>query len=71
MGDVYFQGGVKTISHERTCRINHLYKITLKIPRLAEMSWTKLMATYPRLVLVDKQKLAEIGVPNSFIDRIL
>ncbi len=70
-GEVFFHGGVKTISQDKTCRINHLYKIVLKIPRLAELSWTKLLVTYPRLVHVDKQKLFEIGVPNNYINRIL
>lgn len=69
-GEVFFHGGVKTISQDQTCRINHLYKIVLKIPRLADLSWYKLISSYPKLVFVDKQALFRIGVPTSYINRI-
>jgi hypothetical protein len=51
-------------------RINHLYTILLKVPRLTDICWTKLIANYPQLLCSNKQTLVDIGVPANFIKRI-
>lgn len=51
-------------------RINHLYTILIKIPKLADISWTKLIATHPNLMGLSKTKLFEMGVPENYIKRI-
>jgi hypothetical protein len=47
-----------------------LYTILLKVPRLTDICWTKLIANYPSLLYSSKKTLSDIGVPANFIKRI-
>ena len=69
-GQIYFHGGVKTMTNNKPTRINHLYTILVKIPKLTDICWTKLINNYPNLLNLNKKTLQDIGLPINFINRI-
>ncbi|XP_071082314.1 kelch domain-containing protein 10-like [Haliotis cracherodii] len=66
-GCMYIFGGVTAIDNVRTSEI---YRIWLKVPSLQEIAWNGLIGALPNTDNVDKQNLAELGVPAHFLDRI-
>ena len=69
-GQIYFHGGVRMISERNQKRINHLYTILLKVPKLTDICWTKLVTNYPKVLTLQKKTLCDLGVPANFIKRI-
>jgi N-acetylneuraminic acid mutarotase len=71
-GQIFLHGGVKaTDDYSSQSRINHLYTIMVKVPKLSEICWTKLIANYPNLLNFNQKKLVDIGLPTCFINRII
>ncbi|RNA40279.1 kelch domain-containing 10 -like protein [Brachionus plicatilis] len=68
-GQVFIHGGVKSVNETNT-RVNHLYSVSLMIPKLGDICWTKLIVNYPKLVYMNKKYLLSLGIPNEFIRRI-
>jgi len=74
-GTVYIHGGIKDTSNGesfRQDRINHLYSINLKIPKLKELCWTFLTDNFFNESKLSKEDLSEAGVtiPANFMNRI-
>jgi hypothetical protein len=73
-GELYVHGGC-TITGRRNnvdevLRIPDLYKIKLKIQKLADLAWEQLLDSFPNLVELDKMILTKIGLPINYIKRI-
>ncbi|CAF0839649.1 unnamed protein product [Brachionus calyciflorus] len=68
-GQVFIHGGVKSY-HGTNTRINHLYTILLKLPKLSDICWNKLIVNYPKLLYMNKNFLFNLGIPTEFIKKI-
>lgn len=68
-GQVWLHGGV-THKQNREDRVNDLFTIKLRIQRLSDICWEKLLDSYPKLIDIDHTTLKSIGLPLNYIDRI-
>jgi hypothetical protein len=71
-GQIFLHGGVKAgEDFSVQSRINHLYTIWVKVPKLTEICWNKLIGNYPNLLNSNQKVLVDIGLPARFIDKII
>ncbi|XP_041977708.1 kelch domain-containing protein 10 homolog [Aricia agestis] len=68
-GCMYIFGGIESKEFAAS-RNNILYKMWLCIPKLSEICWEALLASYPSLDQVSQENLINIGIPRHFIHRL-
>ncbi len=69
-GTAYFHGGVANIQGTAK-RIDKLYRINLKILKLKEMCWERLLNICgTRLTELNKLDLYKYGIPMEYVNRI-
>ncbi|XP_056909278.1 kelch domain-containing protein 10-like isoform X3 [Takifugu flavidus] len=66
-GCMYVHGGVVNMSGNR--RTGSLYKVWLVVPSLLEMSWEKLLKTFPHIAQLTTLQLLHLGLTHTLIQR--
>ncbi|XP_015259031.1 PREDICTED: kelch domain-containing protein 10-like [Cyprinodon variegatus] len=67
-GCMYVHGGVVNMSGNR--RTASLYKVWLVVPSLLEMTWEKLLKTFPHVTQLSTLQLLSLGLTHSLIQRL-
>ncbi|XP_067358066.1 kelch domain-containing protein 10-like isoform X2 [Channa argus] len=67
-GCMYVHGGVVNMSGNR--RTASLYKVWLVVPSLLEMTWEKLLKTFPHLAQLSTLQLLSLGLTHTLIQRL-
>ncbi|KAK5614491.1 Kelch domain-containing protein 10 [Crenichthys baileyi] len=67
-GCMYVHGGVVNMFGNR--RTASLYKVWLVVPSLLEMTWEKLLKTFPHLPQLSALQLLSLGLTHSLIQRL-
>lgn len=67
-GCMYVHGGVINMSGNR--RTGSLYKVWLVVPSLLELTWEKLLKTFPHLAQLSTLQLLSLGLTHSLIQRL-
>lgn len=66
-GSMYIFGGIMLEDNNVKRRINDVYKIWMKIPKLSAICWEAVLHYYPSMKYNDSEKLLEIGIPKNFV----
>lgn len=67
-GCMYVHGGVVNMSGNR--RTGSLYKVWLVVPSLLEMTWEKLLKTFPQIAQMSSLQLLNLGLTHTLIQRL-
>lgn len=67
-GCMYVHGGVVNMSGNR--RTGSLYKVWLVVPSLLELTWEKLLKSFPHLAQLSTLQLLSLGLTHSLIQRL-
>ncbi|XP_056272110.1 kelch domain-containing protein 10-like isoform X2 [Pseudoliparis swirei] len=67
-GCMYVHGGVVNTSGNR--RTGSLYKVWLVVPSLLELTWEKLLKTFPHLDQLSTLQLLSMGLTHALIQRL-
>uniref|UniRef100_A0A3B4BH81 Kelch domain-containing protein 10 n=1 Tax=Periophthalmus magnuspinnatus TaxID=409849 RepID=A0A3B4BH81_9GOBI len=67
-GCMYIHGGVINMSGNR--RTSSLYKLWLVVPSLLEVTWEKLLKTFPHLAQLSTLQLLSLGLTHTLIQRL-
>lgn len=67
-GCMYVHGGVINMSGNR--RTSSLYKLWLVVPSLLELTWEKLLKTFPHLAQLSTLQLLSLGLTHTLIQRL-
>ena len=67
-GCMYVHGGVVNMSGNR--RTASLYKVWLVVPSLLELTWEKLLKTFPHLTQLSTLQLLSLGLTHALIQRL-
>uniref|UniRef100_A0A8C2XDI1 Kelch domain-containing protein 10 n=1 Tax=Cyclopterus lumpus TaxID=8103 RepID=A0A8C2XDI1_CYCLU len=67
-GCMYVHGGVVNMSGNR--RTGSLYKVWLVVPSLLELTWEKLLKTFPHLDQLSTLQLLSMGLTHTLIQRL-
>ena len=65
---MYVHGGVVSMSGNR--RTGSLYKVWLVVPSLLELTWEKLLKSFPHLVQLSSLQLLSLGLTHTLIQRL-
>lgn len=65
---MYIHGGVVNMSGNR--RTGSLYKVWLVVPSLLELTWEKLLKTFPHLAQLSSLQLLNLGLTHTLIQRL-
>uniref|UniRef100_A0A3B4YWG6 Kelch domain-containing protein 10 n=1 Tax=Stegastes partitus TaxID=144197 RepID=A0A3B4YWG6_9TELE len=67
-GCMYVHGGVVNMSGNR--RTGSLYKVWLVVPSLLELTWEKLLKTFPHLSQLSALQLLSLGLTHTLVQRL-
>lgn len=67
-GCMYVHGGVVNMSGNR--RTGSLYKVWLVVPSLLELTWEKLLKTFPHVAQLSTLQLLSLGLTHTLIQRL-
>lgn len=67
-GCMYIHGGVVNMSGNR--RTGSLYKVWLVVPSLLELTWEKLLKTFPHIAQLSALQLLNLGLTHTLIQRL-
>lgn len=67
-GCMYVHGGVVNMSGNR--RTGSLYKVWLVVPSLLELTWEKLLKTFPQVAQLSTLQLLNLGLTHTLIQRL-
>lgn len=65
---MYIHGGVVNMSGNQ--RTASLYKVWLVVPSLLELTWEKLLKTFPHLARLSTLQLLSLGLTHTLIQRL-
>lgn len=66
-GCMYIFGGIMLENNNMKRRVNDIYKMWMKIPKLSAICWEAVLHYYPNIKDYDTEKLLEMGIPKSFV----
>lgn len=67
-GCMYIHGGVVNMSGNR--RTGSLYKVWLVVPSLLELTWEKVLKTFPHIAQLSTLQLLNLGLTHTLIQRL-
>lgn len=66
-GCMFIFGGIMLEENNVKRRVNDIYKMWMKIPKLSAICWEAVLHYYPNIKNNNTEKLLEMGIPKNFV----